>query len=288
VTLLLDLALLALAALILLWGFERYRTRFVKADLLIAVVLAAGLVLFVTVPMVFDYVGNALSISSRFTIVSLLANVTLLALVLYLVTKMRETRTDLAALTRTLSVDQAPDRAEADGGQQLVNVVIPAYNEAATIRSVVASLPDEVCGHTVEPIVVSDGSGDETARRAESDRSIVVEHPVNQGQGGALKTGFEIAERNGAAVVVTMDADGQHPAGELDRLVCPIVEDEADYVMGSRYKGENLTTNGFTRESGIRVFTSIINALTKADITDCTNGYRAIRGSALSELRLTE
>lgn len=284
----LKLFLVALALIILTWGFERYRTRFVKADLLIAVGIATGLITFVTIPGVFDRVGALLSIRSRYTTVSLFANLTLLAFVLFLLTKIRETRNDICELTRNLSVDQAPELAQPDGGSDRINVVIPAYNEAATIRPVITSLPEVIRGHPVEPIVVSDASGDNTVREAEINGTVVVEHPLNQGQGGALKTGFEIALQSDAAIVVTMDADGQHPSEELERLVSPIIDDEADYVMGSRYKGANLSRNGFTRKTGIWAFTWLINLLTKADISDCTNGYRAIRGSELKKLRLTE
>lgn len=287
-TLVLDVALLGLALVVLAWGFERYRTRFIKADLVFAGAIVLGLVLFVTVPIVYDLIGEILSINSRFTVVSLLANVTLLGFVLYLITEMRETRQDITELTRNLSVKQASDAVQTDGGKEVINVVIPAYNESETIRPVISSLPKSVYGYTVEPIVVSDGSADDTARQAGIAETIVVEHPLNQGQGGALKTGFEIARRNGADVVVTMDADGQHPSEELERLVHPIIDDEADYVMGSRYKGEDLSGNGFTRETGILTFTKIINFLTKSEITDCTNGYRAIRGSELNDLELTE
>lgn len=287
-TLALDVVLVGLAIAVLAWGFERYRSRFIKSDLLIAGTVVTGLLLIAIAPNVFDTVGEFLSISSRFTVVSLLANVTLLTFVLFLISKVRGVREDLASLNRNLSVEQAPDSAQADGGQNLISVVIPAYNEEQTIRSVLDSLPETVRDHRIEPIVVSDGSGDATARRAACDESIVVEHPLNQGQGGALQTGFRIALQNGARIVVTMDADGQHPADEMERLVSPIIDDETDYVMGSRYKGQNLTGNGYTRETGIRVFTRIINFLTKSDISDCTSGYRAIRGSELSKLELTE
>lgn len=281
----LDALLVLISVVILGWGFERYRTRFIKADLVIAVSLASGILLLVTVPKVFDLLGFVINVESRFTTVSLLANVVLLAFALYVLTKVRDTQSNINDLTRNLSVEQAP---KADGGRERIYVVIPAYNEADTIESVIASIPDEIRGYSVKPLVVSDGSIDETAKRARNAGAMVVEHPLNQGQGGALKTGFEIACEHDASIVVTMDADGQHPAEELDRLVAPIVTDEADYVMGSRYKGENLTGNGFTRETGITMFTLIINGLTKSDITDCTNGYRAIRGSELAKLELTE
>lgn len=140
----------------------------------------------------------------------------------------------------------------------------------------------------MKPVVVSDGSADKTVEKARYNGTVVVDHPINQGQGGALKTGFEIARENDAGIVVTMDADGQHPAEELDHLVSPIIDGDADYVMGSRYKGDDRSRNGVLRQIGIRFFTVVINTLTKSDITDCTNGFRAIRGSDLENLTLTE
>jgi glycosyltransferase involved in cell wall biosynthesis len=186
---------------------------------------------------------------------------------------------------RKLSVSQT---SRTDGGAKTIQVIIPAYNEAETIGTVLEELPSSLFGYDVVPLVVSDGSADGTAREAKEEGSMVVEHAINQGQGGALKTGFEIAERNGASIVVTMDADGQHPPDELEQLVAPIVNDEADFVMGSRYKGTNRSGNGAVRHAGVRTFTWLINRLTKSDITDCTNGFRAIRGSDLSKMTLTE
>ncbi|WP_222920210.1 glycosyltransferase family 2 protein [Natrinema sp. SYSU A 869] len=281
----LDVALLALTVAILYWGFDRYRRRFERSDLAIAVALAGGVASLVFVPEAFDVVGAALEIERRYVVVSLLATLVLLCVVLYALSVARAARDEVAALTRSLSVDQAP---RTDGGAETVFVVIPAYNEGDTVGTVVSSLPESVRGYDVQPLVVSDGSADETAARAASSGAMVVEHPINQGQGGALKTGFEIALENEAAIVVTADGDGQHPSSELDRLVAPIVEDEADYVMGSRYLGVDRSGNGVVRQTGIRFFTGLINVLMNTDITDCTNGYRAIRGSMLKQLTLTE
>jgi hypothetical protein len=270
---------------VLTWGIERYRSRFEKMDLLIGVVLASGILLFIFLPAAFDRLGDFLDLQNRFAMVSLLANLALLALVLFYASVIRDVKGDLSDLTRNLTIKQAP---HADGGREQIFVIIPAYNEGKTIQSVVKSLPDVVRGYEIQPVVVSDGSGDDTARNAKYNGTIVMEHPINQGQGGALKTGFEVANQNGASIVVTMDGDGQHPTDELDRLVSPIIDDEADYVMGSRYIGEDQSGNGPIRRAGIQFYTWLINVLTKSDITDCTNGYRAIRGSMLEELTLTE
>lgn len=276
---------LIIAGGILLWGFERYRTRFVKSDLLFALLLSGGVILFVVAPSTFDAIGSALNISYRYVVMSVLANITLLLLILYLITIVRNTRASLGELTRNLSIQETP---QTDGGRDTIFVIIPAYNEEATIRTVVKSLPERIREYVVQPVVVSDGSVDQTVERARYNGAIVVEHPINQGQGGALKTGFEVAQQSGASIVVTMDADGQHPVEELENLVSPIIDDEADYVMGSRYKGVNRSGNGIVREVGIRFFTIVINILTKAEITDCTNGFRAIRGTVLTNLKLTE
>ncbi|RZV10893.1 glycosyltransferase involved in cell wall biosynthesis [Natrinema hispanicum] len=280
-----NLLLAGIAVAILGWGFERYRTRFVKSDLLIAGVLAFGILVFVMLPGVYDSVGNVLDIEQRFVLLSLLAHLVTLAIILYLLATIRDTNACFSDLVRNLSAEQAP---QTDGGKRTIFIVIPAYNEGETIRSVVESLPETIRGYAVQPVVVSDGSADDTAANAEYNGTIVVEHPVNQGQGGALKTGFQIALDRGASIVVTMDGDGQHPVDGLEQLVAPVIEDKADYVMGSRYKGEDYSGNGLVRESGIQVFTRLINVLTKSDITDCTNGFRAIRASGLEDMELTE
>jgi glycosyltransferase involved in cell wall biosynthesis len=168
-----------------------------------------------------------------------------------------------------------------------VALVMAAYEEAGSVGDVVASLPDTVCGLDACPIVVDDGSVDATAERARRAGAIVGSHGRNLGQGDALRTGFAVAARLGARVVVTMDADGQHDPSELPSLVGPVVAGDADYVQGSRFLGRYDDAGG-ARDLGIRGFTRLIRLLTGADVTDCTNGFRAIDGDALTRLRLVE
>lgn len=115
----------------------------------------------------------------------------------------------------------------------------------------------------------------------------VATHPVNRGQGDALRTGFMIAIARGDEVVVTMDADGQHRPDQIADLVGPVINDKADYVQGSRFLGEYDDAGG-AREFGIRFFSGVINLLSEAGITDSTNGYRAIRSDKLAQLHLEE
>jgi len=278
--------LIGLAVLTFLWGFRRYRRSFSKAEFAVATLLSVGILLVAIVPDLFTLLGAVLQIERRPLVITLVANVILAALVLYTIGRTRDQEMALADLTRQLTLEQAP--VDDETSERTIAVVIPAYNEASNVAGVVESLPASLHGYTVEALVVSDGSSDATAERAARTGATVVEHPINQGQGGALKTGFEVARARGAEVVVTVDADGQHPVDQLGDLVEPIVEDRADYVVGSRYLGADRSNNGVVRKSGIRVFTALINLIADMDITDCTNGFRAIRGSRLDDLTLTE
>lgn len=282
----LTLVLLVVALVTFLWGFERYRTTFSKTEFGVATLIAVAVLALGVFPDVFLLVAEFLNVSETFRAVQITANVAFVFLLLYVISMINDANRSVADLTRGLTVQQAP--LEADAPEGSVYVVIPAYNEADTIGEVLDSLPGTVLGYAVQAVVVSDGSRDRTTQAASDRGAIVVEHPLNQGQGGALKTGFEIARRHGADVVVTMDADGQHPADQLDDLLGPIADDEADYVLGSRYRGTDQSGNSLTRKGGIRTFTWVINRLAKTDISDCTNGFRAIRGSRLGELTLTE
>jgi glycosyltransferase involved in cell wall biosynthesis len=168
-----------------------------------------------------------------------------------------------------------------------IAVVIPAYNEADGIVEVLEELPSEVLGLKVAPIVVVDGGTDDTATVARAAGFLTAVHPVNRGQGDALRTGFAIAAALDAEIVMTMDADGQHRPDQMSDLVAPILDDRADYVQGSRFLGEYDDAGG-ARDVGIRGFTALINRVGNTEITDCTNGYRAIRAKSLATMRLHE
>src|SRR4030095_4233546 len=108
-------------------------------------------------------------------------------------------------------------------------VICPAFNEATTIASVVADL--RRCRYNV--VVVDDGSTDATRHVAASVATALVAHPVNLGQGAALKTGIDYALSQGAEILVTFDADGQHRADEHAVLVRALRQEQADFALGS-------------------------------------------------------
>jgi glycosyltransferase involved in cell wall biosynthesis len=165
--------------------------------------------------------------------------------------------------------------------------IIPAYNEAENVGAVVSRVPDRVCGLPVTALVVDDGSSDSTVDAAEAAGAVVARHLRNRGGGAALRTGYALASDAGAAIVVTLDADGQHLPEEMTRLVRPIVSGRADAVNGSRTLG-SADPNTFSRELGLRVFNRVLSTLTRTDITDCSSGYRAIRAESLAKLDLRQ
>lgn len=157
-----------------------------------------------------------------------------------------------------------------------IAIVIAAFEEADGIAEVVAALPDEVDGHATTVFVVDDGSSDATAELADHAGALTCRLPVNRGQGAALRVGYELARRCGAAIVVTTDADGQYRAEELESVVRPVLDDRADFVTGSRVLGSELTTNDF-RRLGVRVFATLATVLSGRRITDTSFGMRAMR-----------
>jgi glycosyltransferase involved in cell wall biosynthesis len=155
-------------------------------------------------------------------------------------------------------------------------IVIPAYNEAPTVREVVAEIPGEAAGLPTEVIVVVAAAGDATAAEAAKAGALVCDVPVNRGQGAALRLGYWLARARGANIIATIDADGQYEPRELGRVVQPIVEGRADFVSGSRRLGAELTTDR-VRHVGVLVFGALISLLVRHRITDPACGIRAMR-----------
>ena len=168
-----------------------------------------------------------------------------------------------------------------------VAVVIPAYNEAENIGHVLDKVPAEVCGVPIQTLVVDDGSRDGTGDVAAEHGSPVARHVTNRGGGAALRTGYRLMVESGAEIVVTLDADGQHLPSEMERLVEPVLDGEVDMAHGSRVLG-HADRNHFARELGIVFFNRVVSLITRTHVTDCSNGYRAVRTSVLPQLVLRQ
>jgi len=162
-----------------------------------------------------------------------------------------------------------------------VLVIVPAYNEAANIVQVIESLRRKYSAADV--LVVDDGSTDGTGAVAEkTGQARVVRLPCNLGIGGAVQTGFKLACREGYDAAVQFDGDGQHLASEIDSLLAPLVSDQADVVIGSRFGREG---RGFkstwARLLGIKFFAMVNSLLIGQRISDNTSGFRAYNRPAL-------
>jgi hypothetical protein len=168
-----------------------------------------------------------------------------------------------------------------------VAILIPAYNEAENIGVVLDQMPAEVCGVRTEILVVDDGSRDGTGDVAAEHGALVARHVTNRGGGAALRTGYRLMVESGAEIVVTLDADGQHLPSEMPRLVEPVLSGEVDVAHGSRVLG-HADRNTRARELGIVFFNRLVSFITRTHVTDCSNGYRAVRTTVLPQLVLRQ
>lgn len=151
-----------------------------------------------------------------------------------------------------------------------VAVVIPAYQAVATIGEVVSQTLDALPDANL--IVVDDGSEDGTGEAGRGKGTTVVTHPRNRGKGAALRTGLARACADGAEVIVTIDADGQHPAAEIPRLLQPIAAGAADLVLGARARNGAMPVS---RRLTNWLSASVASRIGRQAITDAQTGFRA-------------
>jgi hypothetical protein len=168
-----------------------------------------------------------------------------------------------------------------------IAILVPAYNEAENVGQVLDLMPSEVCGVETAVLLVDDGSRDGTGDVAAQHGAVVARHVINRGGGAALRTGYRLMVDSGARIVVTLDADGQHLPSEMERLVKPVLDGEVDVAHGSRVLGE-ADDNHFARELGIVFFNRVVSFITRTKVSDCSNGYRAVRTTVLPQLVLRQ
>jgi glycosyltransferase involved in cell wall biosynthesis len=172
-------------------------------------------------------------------------------------------------------------------------VFIPAWNEEASVAEVIGDVREHM--PSVDLLVVDDGSIDATAARAREAGAVVASLPFNQGLGAALQTGYLYALRGGYECCAHLDADGQHPASEVSRLIEQVAADRADLVIGSRYReygggegGGRETVDGddyrptFSRRIGTSLFRFFLTLATRQRFTDTTSGMRAANRRVMS------
>ncbi len=163
-----------------------------------------------------------------------------------------------------------------------ISCVIPAYNEAKNIELVI----NKVKPYVNEIIVVDDASRDETFTIANKCNALAVRHIINRGQGAALRTGTQLALDRGADIIIHFDADDQFQATDIPAMLKPLLENQADAVLGSRFldKKSNLP---FLKKNLIMPLARFINRLFfNIRLSDPQSGFRALSRQSASGLKI--
>lgn len=173
-----------------------------------------------------------------------------------------------------------------------IAILIPAYNEAKSIESVlqeVFNLSVTQPEWEILPIVVNDGSSDTTEkvlkRVAHRYGAYVIHFPLNLGIGCAIQAGLKVAVKWGAEIALQLDGDGQHPAEQIPAIVQPVLNLQCDVTVGSRYlqgAGGNVSTSA--RQIGTLFFSILLKMLVGVEIKDTTSGFRAFNRRAMEYL----
>lgn len=183
----------------------------------------------------------------------------------------------------------APHREEGSVGSLRLSVVIPCYNEKATLSQVVQAVK-KVEPPNKEIILVDDASTDGTAdlirNELASEVAQVIFHPVNQGKGAALRSGFSAATGD---VVIIQDADLEYDPREYVKLLQPIADGLADVVYGSRFAGgDSHRVLYFWHSVGNRALTLLSNMFTNLNLTDMEVCYKVFRREVIQDIRIEE
>jgi len=161
-------------------------------------------------------------------------------------------------------------------------IVIAAYNEGKSITKVISGLKH--AGYN-DIVVVDDGSKDNTYDIALNAGATVLRHVINRGQGASLKTGIDYSLRNGAELIVTFDADGQHRVEDLKAMITPVKNGKCDITLGSRFlKPVDMP---FFRRLTLKIAILVVWLFYGAKMTDAHNGFRVMNRKAAQAINIT-
>lgn len=166
-----------------------------------------------------------------------------------------------------------------------IYLIVPAYNEGRVIESNL----ERILGLGYEIVVIDDGSSDDTWKTLRALPVHALRHPINLGQGAALQTGMTYAIGKGADYIVHFDADGQHQVQDIPILLAPLLEEESDFALGSRFlRKEDSEQVPVRRRLILKAGRAINFILTGVRLTDAHNGFRAMTAEAAAQLHLNE
>ena len=283
---------LAIGVAVLLHAFARFRgARSGRMDFAMASLVGLSLAVVAAFPASVNLLRDMLMLEreqfSRLIAVLIASNVLLWLVVIAARSRATHSAEQFDQLIRALGVSEFRRLYPKQEALAPIVVVLPAFDEGPNVGAVVRAIPKACAERAVTALVIDDGSSDDTSDEARQAGALVVRTPVRRGGGAALRLGFDIALEHGAEIVVTMDADGQHRPEEIAGLVAPIAADEADFVIGSRILGSH-ERDSQVRWLGIHVFSALIRLLSNARVTDCSNGFRALRARDLPRLLLRQ
>ena len=160
-----------------------------------------------------------------------------------------------------------------------ITIGIPAYNEEKNIALIITKLKKI----TDSIIVCDDGSTDMTSDISKNLGAIVISHKKNMGYGGAINSIFQKSKEINSDLLVTFDADGQHRVEDIEKVIEPIKNNDADLVVGSRFLNKKSNVPNY-RKIGIKVITQITNTSMKKKLTDSQSGFRAYNKQVLLQI----
>ena len=164
-----------------------------------------------------------------------------------------------------------------------ITIGIPAYNEEKNIASIITKLKKI----TDSIIVCDDGSSDMTTEISKNLGAIVISHGKNMGYGAAINSIFQKSKEINVDLLVTFDADGQHRVEDIEKVIEPIKNNDADLVIGSRFLDKKSDVPNY-RKIGIKVITQVTNVSIKKKLTDSQSGFRAYNKQVLSQISPSE
>lgn len=160
--------------------------------------------------------------------------------------------------------------------------IIAAYNEEKNIAKVVEGVKPFVS----KTVVINDCSLDNTSMLAKEAGAIVINHPINRGQGAALQTGNEYALNSGADIIVHFDGDDQFLPEEINDMIKPIIENKADIVFGSRFLGKKANFPFFKKYIIYPLAQIFSRLILKIKLSDPQNGFRALNKKAAETITI--
>ena len=273
--------------------FYVYRgARWNRLNFIFFMLLNLSLIAVTINPDILNALRDALALHKAYRgrIIALLivSNVFLLFYIFFTKLKVDNIHFQFDRLVRSLGakeIEQSIDLAE---HIKPIMILIPALNEAENLKVLLPQLPKHIDNIDTGILVIDDGSEDDTYAMASSIKGVcIVKNLINRGGGAALRLGYDILQKTGARICVTMDADGQHRPEDLKSIVKPILDDHYDCVIGSRILGDREAAS-WLRITGVYIFSWIVSTLLGKKITDPSSGFRAFQMDKMSSIRLHE